>query len=66
MQNLNQLDLEQFMFEVEQKLAVTESQNDCAIVRTISVNVYQMYINGKIEAHELCEKFSELLLDVGV
>jgi hypothetical protein len=62
----DQANLEEFLFEVQNKLAVTEIQSDKAIVRTISVNRYQLFINGKIESAELCDKFSQLLLEVGV
>jgi hypothetical protein len=62
----DQANLEEFLFEVQNKLAVTEIQSEKAIVRTVSVNCYQLFINGKIESAELCDKFSELLLEVGV
>ena len=66
MDNLNQLDLDQFWFEVENKLAIADTANDKQVVRTIASNVYQLYSYGKIESYELCDKFSELLLAVGV
>lgn len=66
MNSENQFFVDQFNFDVQNKLAVTANPNDKQIVRTIAVNTYQLYSYGKIESYELCDKFSELLLAVGV